>query len=159
MSFRCFYCRIDHDESERSDEHIIPQSIGNKNYTLKNCCRTINHALAYGVENQFHELATIREILLLLNPSRPREVYLGPLKTRRGTTEHRYLIDGKDVLCDRMELATRNNITISVKAKDGTIHPFNLQLPFEVPARLTGSEKLTKTDRVNKKFAAARQKL
>lgn len=148
-TFFCNYCRLFHPIDWRSEEHIIPKSLNNKNHVLKNSCKRVNNFFVKSFENQFKELSLIEETLLTITPPREhtyrdRMLVDGNIETMRFITP-----TGEYELIEEVKYSMGNQINlINLKNKDGESFDFKLTLPFEIIIGITGVDRVIKKKKV-----------
>lgn len=67
-TFDCVYCNHSHPTSAKSDEHIIPRALLNKNYVLQGVCARTNHYFSHAFEKRVLHLPVVEELLLMFEP-------------------------------------------------------------------------------------------
>jgi len=128
----CNYCNIEHEDDTKSEEHIIPKSLLNKTFVLKNVCKRTNNLIAHAVEKKILESDLVREILLRIEPHR-KDVFVGKIVTETGEKHDRWINNkGQQILADRPRYERKSSITISVKKRTGELIDFDLKLPFDM---------------------------
>src|SRR5258705_5967502 len=132
-TFHCVYCNTQHSISDHAEEHVIPKSLLNKNFTLSGTCRIVNNYMAHAFEKRVLQMGAFKELLLLFNPpSKP--YYSGQVKTSDDENIHRYILpSGKDILLKHPETTYTNKIEIQVNLENEETVSYLLDLPFEAP--------------------------
>jgi hypothetical protein len=144
----------------RAVEHIIPQHIGNRSFAHRDACRRMNHGLAHAVEAIFHRHSAINTILAFLSsPRRQQPHFLW--KMEQGTKEERFVFlqNGRVVHGTPPEYTTFNTVQIPLLRSDGTQVFCQIQLPFELVSKVTGSELLLPKRVVQKRLDDNMQQL
>jgi hypothetical protein len=100
----------------------------------------MNQGLALAVEAPFHKVSTVAEILRVLSPPVRRDpVYVGEVRTARGTLETRFMHQGQEILADRPTRETTTQLTIDLTSRAGQKIPYILTLPLEILTSVRGS--------------------
>lgn len=147
--YYCNYCQNDHPDESISEEHIIPSSFGNKSYTLPKVCFYVNRIFAATFERDFAAQPFVREVLLKCLPKKTNaRIDLGEVKTKSGSTEHRWLQKGKEFLANLPEYKKTNRITLQCQNANGEAVDGILELPFEVTTTANGSSLFLNEDRI-----------
>jgi|GEM_PF-4705409 len=116
----------------RSEEHIIPEALGNKKHTLPNVCRRLNNYMACSFETHVITTPAMKHALLLVEPRPKKNIYLGTAKTARGTTEHRWLVQGQEILSSLPEYEETSEVIVSTTDNSGKSVELKIELPFKV---------------------------
>jgi len=137
-TFNCVYCGHVHPRDWYTVEHIIPQSLNNKNYVLNAACRRINNFMAHSFEKRIMQFELIKEILFLVNPPR-KPVFRDNLETSLGVNITRWVLpSGKVEFAELPKYSETNYIQLSVKGRSGENFPYSLKLPFLIKSGVSG---------------------
>ncbi|MGE0787782.1 MAG: hypothetical protein AB7S26_19055 [Sandaracinaceae bacterium] len=142
--FLCNYCGVEHDDKLLAREHVIPEALLNANLILTNTCLFWNNYFARSFESEVTSSSFMREVLRYFDPGRltgKGAVYIKPVQTARGTTEHVWVVDGEEMLRDLPERETTNRVTIDAFDANDERHPIEIVLPFTYTTRLTGDSR------------------
>jgi hypothetical protein len=98
-TFVCWYCGKARDDSERSEEHIIPSSIGgNRNVTfVQTVCKCCNDFMGRHVDRPFCKSWFIQTNKIMRNVRHRQKdplVYSGQIKWHRPEQAHAYILHG-----------------------------------------------------------------
>jgi hypothetical protein len=157
MTYICNYCGIEHADETNSDEHIIPEKLLNSSLVLPDVCRQWNNLFSRDFETAVMSSDFLRDVLLEFK-QRPRGVqYLGSVETARGSTEHRWLVDGDERLRDMPNPQRVEVVTIDAFDDQDRPHPVRVRLPFKITEKFRGDDTAIAEER--KKIEKQRAKL
>lgn len=157
MTYICNYCGIEHADETNSDEHIIPEKLLNSSLVLPDVCRQWNNLFARDFETAVMSSEFLRDVLLQFKERSRGVVYLGTVETARGTTEHRWLVDGDERLRDMPEPERTEVVTLDAFDDQDQRHPVQVRLPFKVTQKFRGDDTALADER--KKIEKQRTKL
>jgi hypothetical protein len=140
MTYICNYCGTGHADETNSDEHIIPEKLLNSSLVLPDVCRRWNNLFARDFENAVMSSDFLRDVLLQFTERSRGVKYLGTVETARGTTEHRWLVDGDERLRDMPEPERVEVMTVDAFDDQNQRHPVQVRLPFKVTEKFRGDD-------------------
>ncbi len=133
-----------HEWTTRSVEHVLAERLGNASLKLGDVCAYWNNFFARSFENHVIGSAFVQGVLREFGLDRiPRKgaFPLEELETARGTSERLWLVDGVEMLRDPVarRIKTRRIPFPSFDAA-GTVHWFDVELPFQFVVSAGGDE-------------------
>lgn len=147
--YYCNYCQKEHSRESISKEHIIPQSFGNKSYTLPDVCNYINRIFAATFERDFAKDIFVRDVLLKCLPKKNSVcISLGEVERQDGTIEQRWLKNGNEFLGSPPTYSKTKFVPLECQNQDGKSITYNLELPFEVTLRANGAASFIKEEKI-----------